>query len=234
MRGRRRVFCAVRGRARIALADRARPLCLGAGALTLLTLAGCGGGSAQDAHEKSATYHMQVVAAQFPAKQAIARQTRMELLVRNTGSTTVPNVAITVNSFNYASNYPELAADKRPIWVIEQGPGAIAKPPVESQEVSPPGGGQTAYTNTWALGPLAAGKTTAFVWKVVPVKAGEHTVTYTVSAGLAGKAKARLKSGGAVTGRLTAQIASAPPATYVDPKTGKVVAGVYSATPATP
>ncbi len=202
--------------------------------LALATLAGCGGGSAQDAHEKSATYHVQVVAAHFPAKQAVARQTRMELLVRNTGTTAVPDLAITVNSFDYASNYPELAADKRPIWVIEQGPGVIAKPPVESQEVSPPGGGQTAYVNTWALGPLPAGKTTAFIWKVVPVKSGQHTVTYTVSAGLAGKAKAELKSGGAVTGRFTAQIASAPPATYVDPTTGKVVAGAYPATPATP
>ncbi len=234
MRGRRRVFCAVRGRARVALADRGRPLCLGAGTVALVALAGCGGGSRQDANEKAATYQMQVVAAHFPAKQAIARQTKMVLLVRNTGTTTVPNVAITVNSFNYASNYPELAADKRPIWVIEQGPGAIAKPPVESQEVSPPGGGQTAYVNTWALGPLPAGKTTAFIWKVVPVKSGAHTVTYTVAAGLAGRAKAELASGGAVTGHLTADIASAPPASYVDPTTGKVVAGVYPATPATP
>jgi hypothetical protein len=177
---------------------------------------------------------VQVLAAHFPAKQAIARQTRMVLLVRNTGTTTVPNIAITVNSFNYASNYSGLADKKRPIWVIERGPGAIAKPPVESQEVSVPGGGQTAYVNTWALGALPAGRTQAFVWRVVPVKSGRYTVTYTVSAGLAGKAKAELRSGGAVTGHLTAQIAPAPPATYVDPTTGKVVAGVYPSTPATP
>jgi hypothetical protein len=211
-----------------------RTLSLGAGALALAALAGCGGGSAQDAHEKAATYQVKILAAHFPAKQAIARQTRMVLLVRNTGSTTVPNIAITVNSFNYASHYAELADSKRPIWVIEQGPGLIAKPPVESQEVSPPGGGQTAYVNTWALGPLAAGATRAFVWKVVPVKSGVHTVTYSVAAGLAGKAKTELSSGGAATGHFTADIASAPPPSYVDPTTGKVVAGVYPSTPATP
>ena len=60
----------------------------------------------------------------------------------------------------------------------------------ESQEVSPPGGGETAYVNTWALGPLDAGSTRTFVWQVVPVKAGLHTVHYTVAAGLAGKANA--------------------------------------------
>ena len=120
--------------------------------------------------EKTGTYAMQVVHAQLPAAQSIARQTRLVLPVHNSGTATVPNVAVTIDSFDYASNYPELAADKRPVWVIERGPGAIAKPPVESEEVSPPGGGQTAYVNTWALGPLAPGATRMFVWQVVPVK----------------------------------------------------------------
>ncbi len=105
-------------------------------------------------------------------QQSIARQTRFVLPVRNVGTHTVPNVAVTIDSFDYTSDYPGLAADKRPIWAIEQGPGAIATPPVESQEVSPPGGGQTAYVNTWALGALAPGATRTFVWHVVPVKAG--------------------------------------------------------------
>jgi hypothetical protein len=235
VRGRRRVFLAAKGRARVALDARVRPGALLAGALAGLLLAGCGGGSPQDAGEKSASYQMKVVAASFPATQSIARPAQMALLVRNTGSTTVPNVAITVDSFNYSSNYPELAAAKRPIWAIEQGPGAIAKPPVETQEISPPGGGQTAYVNTWALGPLAAGKTRLFTWKVVPVKPGAHTVTYTVAAGLGGKARAKLASGGAAAGRFNVQIAGKPPLTYVDPKTGKLATGTsYPASPATP
>lgn len=200
---------------------------LGAG----LALAGCGGGSRQDAGEPSRSYAVKVVHASFPAKQSIARPERMELSVRNTGLRTVPNLAITVDSFNYASNYPELAANKRPIWAIEQGPGAIASPPVHTQEISPPGGGQTAYLNTWALGPLPPGRTQTFVWRVVPVKPGLHAVHFSVAAGLAGNATARLASGGPAGGHLTVLIAGTPPPTHVDPATGRVVAGTYPAAP---
>ncbi len=196
-----------------------------------LFVAGCGGGAGQDANEPSASYELKITHASFPTKQAVARQTKFELQVRNTGSHTVPNVAVTVDSFNYTSNFSELAAGKRPIWAIEQGPGAIASPPVESQEISPPGGGQTAYVNTWALGALAPGKTRTFAWKVVPVKAGTYTVRYSVGAGLAGKSKAKLASGGPVQGHVKVAIAPAPPTTHVDPKTGKVVAGVFPTTP---
>jgi hypothetical protein len=205
---------------------RAAALLAGLPALAL-ALAGCGGGSSLAAGESSASFDVKVVRARFPSRQAIAKPAVMELAVRNTGSHTVPNLAITVDSFSYTSDYPELAANKRPIWAIEQGPGANAKPPVQTQEVSQPGGGQTAYLNTWALGPLAAGHTQTFVWKVIPVKAGSHVVSYGVSAGLAGKARARLASGGPAGGRFTVQIAGAPPNTHVDPTTGKVVAGSY-------
>jgi len=191
---------------------------------------GCGS-VRQDAHEPKGTFAMQVVRASFPANQAIARQTQLELAVRNTGTQTAPDVAVTLDSFYYTENYPELAADKRPIWVVEQGPGAIPKSPVQSQAVSPPGGGQTAYVNTWALGPLAPGQTQRFLWRVAPVKAGMHTVHYTVAADLAGKARAVLASGGPVQGQLNADIAPAPPKTQVDPSTGRVVAGTYPTIP---
>jgi hypothetical protein len=188
---------------------------------------GCGGGTRQDAHEVARTYDMKVLKASFPSKQAISKPATLDLEVKNTGSRAVPNVAVTVDSFNYKSNYPGLADNRRPVWAIEQGPGANASPPVESEEVSQPGGGSTAYLNTWALGPLAAGQTRSFVWKVIPVKAGMHTVSFAVGAGLAGKAKARLAKGGSGTGKLTVDIAGSPPLTHVDPKTGKVVTGAY-------
>ena len=143
----------------------------------------------------------------------------------------MPNVAVTLDSFYYTEHYPELASDKRPVWVVERGPGAIAAPPVQTQSVSPPGGGQTAYVNTWALGPLAPGRTQTFLWRVVPVKAGRHTVHFTVAAGLAGKARAELASGGPVQGLLSADIAPIPPARHVDPHTGKVVPGQFPLTP---
>jgi hypothetical protein len=174
---------------------------------------------------------MEVVKASFPARQSIARPTSFELRVRNAGARTVPNVAVTLDSFYYTEHFPELAANKRPIWVIERGPGAIAKPPVQSQEVSVPGGAQTAYVNTWALGALPAGATQTFIWKVVPVKAGPHTVNFTVAAGLAGKAKAALAGGGPVRGHVAVEVAPSPAKTHVDPATGRVVPGTYPLTP---
>jgi hypothetical protein len=200
------------------------------GACATLVASGCGS-ARQDVNEPKSTFAMQVVRASFPANQAIARQTQLELRVRNTGTQTAPDVAITLDSFYYTEDYPELAADKRPIWVVESGPGPVPKRPVESQAVSPPGGGQTIYVNTWALGPLAPGQTQRFLWHVAPVKAGLHTVHYTVAAGLAGKAKAVLASGGPVQGALTADVAPAPPKTHVDPSTGRVVAGTYPTIP---
>jgi hypothetical protein len=201
---------------------------LAAGALAL---AGCGGGTRQDASERAGTFAMQVVHPSFPTAQSIARQTRFVLPVRNTGTRTVPNVAVTIDSFDYTSSYANLADDKRPVWAIEQGPGAVASPPVESEEISSPGGGQTAYVNTWALGALAPGKTRTFVWRVVPVKSGSYTVHYTVAAGLSGKAKARLASGGLVQGQFTAEIAGTPALTHVNPDTGRVEPGEFPSSP---
>ncbi len=230
VRGGRKGFCAVPHRARGVPRRAPRASALAAAGCALL-VAGCGSGTRQDAGEPAGTFAMQVLHASFPAAQSIARQTRFVLPVRNTGTRTVPNVAVTIDSFDYTSNYPELAADKRPVWVIERGPGAIASPPVETDQVSPPGGGQTAYVNTWALGALAPGATRTFIWRVVPVKAGTYTVHYTVAAGLAGKAKARLSSGGPVQGQFAVDIAPAPKLTHVNPNTGRVEVGQYPATP---
>jgi hypothetical protein len=178
-------------------------------AMSALLASGCGGGTRQDAHEPSGSFEMKIVRARFPARQAVARPSRLELQVRNTGARTVPNVAVTLDSLYYTEHFPELASNKRPVWVVERGPGAIATPPVESQEVSQPGGGQTAYVNTWALGPLAAGRTQTFRWLVVPVKPGAHTVNFTVAADLAGRAKVALASGAPLGGRFTVDVAPA-------------------------
>jgi hypothetical protein len=196
-----------------------------------LLAGGCGGGSEQSHGEAKRTYEMRIAAATFPAKQAVARPAQLSVRVHNASSRAVPNLAITVDSFSYVEKYPELAASKRPIWVIEEGPGTPAKLPVKSQAVSPPGGGQTAYVNTWALGALKAGGSRTFTWKVVPVKAGSYTVHLRVAAGLAGNAKAALAGGGPVTSSLTASIAPKPPITHVDPSTGKVVPGPFPAQP---
>ena len=108
--------------------------------------------------------------------------------------------------------------------MIERGPGAIANPPVESQEVSPPGGAQTAATKTWALRQPPARARARFVWELVPVKPGTYTLHFAYAAGLSGKSKVRLAVG-SQRGSITVHVAGKPPATHVNPETGKVEAG---------
>ncbi|HEY7951347.1 MAG TPA: hypothetical protein VID70_00070 [Solirubrobacteraceae bacterium] len=205
-----------------------------AAAFAVALLSGCGG-SEQTAHETKATYPVKIVQASFPSIQAIAHNAKLVLKVRNTGTQTMPNVAVTTDSFSYVSNYPGLAAPQRPVWIVNEGPGTIPKRPVQSVTVDQPGGGQTAFVNTWALGPLAPGQTKKFVWRVTPVKAGIFSVGYVVAAGLNGNAHARVsrrgalegEPGGLPVGRFRVAIAGRPPPRYVNPETGKVTHGVY-------
>jgi hypothetical protein len=201
-----------------------------AGACAAFGVSACGS-TRQDAREVKGNFAIEVVKTSFPALQSIARPTTLALQLRNAGTRTAPSVAVTLDSLNYTENYPGLAAPQRPVWVIEHGPGPAVTIPVQSQAVSPPGGGETVYVNTWTLGPLAAGATETLFWRLTPVKAGVHTVHYLVSAGLAGKARAVRASGGPVRGQLTAAISPKPPARHVNPRTGQVVPGPFPIIP---
>ncbi|HEY3828694.1 MAG TPA: hypothetical protein VGL57_05810 [Solirubrobacteraceae bacterium] len=201
---------------------------LGASPLAGALASGCGETKHQDASEVKGSFTLQVTRASFPTRQSISRPERMILSVRNTSARTVPNVTVAVNSFDYTSNYPNLAARKRPVWVIDNGPGPLPHVPVETVQTDPPGGGVTATYNVWTLGGLAPGATRQFVWHVTPVKAGVHTVSYRVYAGLNGKARAQLANGNTPKGSFTVAIAGNPPQRHVNPETGRVVVGPYS------
>jgi hypothetical protein len=175
--------------------------------LAAVALAGWGGGERQDADEPSGTFQVDVVRASFPTKQHLAQPERFVIAVRNTGDQAVPNVAVTVSSFAERSEQAGLADPERAVWIID----------------SSPSGGQTAYTNTWALGRLPPGQTRRFVWRVTAVKAGTHTVKWQVAAGLNGKAKATLAGNRAPAGSVTVDVSAKPAQAHVDPKTGKVV-----------
>jgi hypothetical protein len=200
-----------------------------AGALAIgLAAAGCGGGGdRQDANERGGTYTLEIVKAEFPRTQRLADKTRFQITVRNADNRTLPNVAVTIESgggatqpgggtggggggpasaFSYADSQPGLADPSRPIWVVDAGPV----------------GGTTAYTNTWALGPLRPGEEKTFTWDVTAVKAGQHTIRYRVSAGLTGKARGRLAGGQAPEGSMTIDISGRPADARVD-ESGRVV-----------
>src|SRR5450759_4616329 len=210
------------------------------GVLLSLLASGCGE-ARRDAREPKGLFTVEGVKARFPAKQAIAHDTALALVVRNAGVSTIPDVAVTLDSLSYASTYPNLAANKRPVWIVNTGPGPVPARPVETAAVNPPGGSDTAFVNTWALG---AGAVERFVWRVTPVRTGVHTVHFAVAAGLDGKARAQLAggtlkgtpkgrtphrggqaAGGPAVGQFTVQVAPAPPRTNVNPRTGRVVAG---------
>lgn len=175
-----------------------------------LGLAACGGGTSQDANEPAGTYPVDVVKATFPAKQRLAQKSVLAITVRNAGNKTIPNLAATVQpgdkaggangpgnaqAFAEASQQPGLADPSRPVWVLD----------------TPPRGGVTAYTNTWALGALKPGEQRTFLWHVTAVKSGVHTVRYEVAAGLNGKAKAVLAGGNQrPTGQFTISISGKP------------------------
>lgn len=188
-------------------------------------LAGCGQ-ARQTAGEPSGSFPIQIAQASFPAKQAISQATTLRIAVRNRGARPLPDVAVTVDSLSYRATSPkDLADPQRPNWIVNTGPGPVAHPPVETAEVSPPGGGQTAFVHTWALGRLAPGATRVFRWRLTPVRSGVHTIHYVVAAGLNGNARAILAGGRTPAGSLTAHVAPKPQITHVDPSNGAVVSG---------
>ena len=176
-------------------------------ALAVLGTAACGGGARQGADEPSGTYRVAIVRSSFPVRQRVAAPTRLVIDVRNTGRKTVPDVAVTVDAFSSRSERTDLADPLRPIWIVDR----------------PPEGSTTAYTDTWALGPLAAGETKRFVWRLTPVQPGTHRLEYRVAAGLTGQAKAVLAGDRVPEREMTVRISARPASARVDPETGAVV-----------
>jgi hypothetical protein len=177
--------------------------------LTALAASGCGGGSRQDASEPSGSFRVTVVRASFPTKQRLAKSERLVITVKNSGPKAVPDLAVTVTSFASRSEQAGLADPSRAVWIIDEGPR----------------GGDTAYTDTWALGRVAPGQIRRFVWRVTAVQPGTHTVKWQVAAGLNGKAKATLAGNRAPAGSFTVDVSDQPSQSRVDPNTGKVVRG---------
>ena len=185
--------------------------------VTTVLVAGCGSGPRQDADEPSGSYKLEVAAAKFPASQSIAQDSLMIVTVRNHDTKAAPNVAVTVETapskagqgtvaFGQRVDDSRLSDNERPVWVVNEGPP----------------GGDSAATNTWALGRLGPGETRTFTWKVTAVEPGSYTLRYRISPGLAGKAK--LAEGGRTDGLFKVTIDDKPVPARVNDK-GQVVRG---------
>jgi hypothetical protein len=192
-------------------------------AVGLIAVAGCGD-ERQDAGEPEGEFAVEVVEASFPKQQKLAKRSSLVLRVRNAGERTIPNVAVTVDGFTYPKEDPDLADPERPQFVINGLPVQIGGFP-EAKEAAPTGC-DTAYVNTWACGPLRAGRERSFRWSVTAVKAGPFAVKWRVAAGLHGKAKAVSAGGGAApSGSFSGSVSDEAPDTRVADDGKTVVTG---------
>ena len=185
---------------------RRRRLHLALTGLCAFAIASCGGGERQDANEPEGDFKVSVVSAKFPEEQKLAKRSELEIVVRNDeANRVVPNIALTVRGFDERRKNTALADPNRPVFVINGVPKDIGTFP-ESKEAAPEGG-ETAYVDTWALGPLKAGEEKTFSWNVTAVRAGPFEITYEVAAGLDGKAKLpALPRGGPCVGSSCARL----------------------------
>jgi hypothetical protein len=180
----------------------------------LLAFAGCGGGR-QDSDEPEGDFTLSVVKASFPAKQTTAQHSTMRLTVRNTDDRDLPNLAVTVTTdpgaggkaptaFGQAASDSRLADPNRPVWIVDRAPA----------------GGESAYTNTWAMGRMFPGETKDVEFRLTAVRPGTYKVNYRIAPGLNGKAVAA--NGQKVTGSFDVTISDEPVPARVNDK-GEVV-----------
>jgi hypothetical protein len=200
-----------------------------------LALAGCGGGGAsQTAGEATGKFPVQVSQATFPTLQRLSQHTHLVIRVRNMGSRTIPDIAVTIINPRYGTaaqafatllpqsppGQPILAGRSRPAWIVDQPPGPCAY----SCKQGGPGGAITAFSNTWALGKLAPGHVARFDWGVTAVQPGTYTIKYEIAAGLSGKARAVLAGAGhgPVYGTFRVTVSGKPRQAYVN-NNGQIV-----------
>ena len=74
----------------------------------------------------------------------------------------------------------------------------------------------TAYTNTWALGPLKPGATAKFDWGVTAIKAGHLRDRVPGRRGAERQGEGRARERRAAAGRFKVTIHSAPQQSYVN------------------
>ena len=199
-----------------------------------LGVAGCGGGDRQDEDEPKGNFPVEVVSASFPKEQKLAKDSKMEIVVRNAGQKEIPVISVTVrcpgaddapptggsggsasgsggrgDSFSYRTTFPGVADPSRPQFVVNTIP--TRTPRNYDRGRLDPLERSSSYVSTYPLGKLAANKEVRFVWDVTAVKAGPYKICWRVNAGLDGKAKAVPAAGGQITGEFAGTVSDVAP-----------------------
>lgn len=177
-------------------------------ALGVVVLSGCGGDTSerQGADDPTGTFEVEVVRASFAPRQRLAETETLRVRVRNTGTETIPDIAVSLDGLEEKNEQPAVADPSTPLWIIDRAPAK----------------GTTAYVSTWSLGALAPNAERDFQWRVTPVVAGSHTVRWRVAGNLTGGAEAQVAGGGAPEGAFRVRVSATPRTTDVDPVTGDI------------
>lgn len=178
-------------------------------------LAACGSGSTLS-DEPSGSYRVDVTRASFTARQHISAATDLVLAIRNDGTETIPELAVTVwtgaGGVGSSKAQGAFSTPDGPVWATAAGYPKFLAPGTSPDELdaAPSAGAEAAPTNTYVFGELDAGRSRTIVWRVIPVRAGTHTINYAVAAGAQGGADAVTASGARPTGRFCVRIADSP------------------------
>jgi hypothetical protein len=217
------------------------------GCVAALALAACGEDEQrQDAAEPEGEFPVEVVSADFPAEQRLAKTRDLRLELRNAGEEAIPDLTVTIRTddgeaagpFEVVAKQEGLADPNRPVWILEEGypkcasdAPALNPPCLRSKrftaaelDSAQPAGAQTAAPDTFSFGTLEPGESLTAIWRVTPVQPGRHTVRYRVAAGLHGKARAVTPAGEPVEGEFEVRISRRPPRARVT-GSGRVVIG---------
>ncbi|WDT93364.1 hypothetical protein JDY09_08210 [Thermoleophilum album] len=157
-------------------------------ALTVASAVGCGPPERQDAGAPSGRFAVEVLSASFPTAQRLAQTSRLEIVVRNAGNRTIPELAATVQGFDTRVARSDVADPRRPVFIVNARRRSIGGEP-EVQEIAP-GANRTALNDTWVSGPLAPGATRRLVWSVTAVRAGRFRLRWSLAPSLYGRAVA--------------------------------------------
>lgn len=206
-----------------------------------MVVAGCGGGTRQDEDEPSGSFPVEVVRAEFPQDQKLAKDSKMEIVVRNDGSKEIPVISVTVECPGQKRGNEEDEDAERsggsggsPSGSGSQGGGFnyrttfpdVADPARPQFVVNTiptatprnydrgrldPLERSSSYVSTYPLGKLAPNREAKFVWDVTAVKPGPYKICWKVNAGLDGKAKAVPAQGSAINGQFTGTVSDEAP-----------------------
>ncbi len=213
---------------------------LGRGALlcgAALLVVGCGAQPSQDEDEPEGEFPVRVEEVSFPKKQKLAKDSRLQIEVRNVGDETIADISVTVDGFDEdlqdpndpGEVDPNVADPSRPVFVVDQSPVDFLRsriPVAESlvdREVNPPYGRETAYVNTYSLGELAPKDTALFRWDLSAVKAGSYKLEYQVNVGLDGVAEAVSEGGEPLEGKIAGVVSDQSPAANVLSSDGETI-----------